>query len=128
MVPEASESIWNRTRTTFAMTYEHLGQDSGLETGPLRRAIWNYVQRVYGLQYDDYNYTDINKFLKINTKRYIKKTACFPETVTKQDYINIELDISHDEMIHLNLIICEARFEAQLVYMLHAIQRALDLG
>ena len=69
----------------------------------------------------------INKFLKINTKRYIKKTACFPETVTKQDFLNIELDITNDEMIHLNLMICEARFEAQLVYMLHAIQKALDL-
>ena len=127
MIPEVSESIWNRIRTTFAMTYECLGQDHGLETGPLRRAIWNYVQRIYGLQYDDYNYIDINKFLKINTKRYIKKTACFPETVTKQDFLNIELDITNDEMIHLNLMICEARFEAQLVYMLHAIQKALDL-
>lgn len=128
IIPEVSESIWNRIRTTFAMTYEHLGLDSGVETGPLRRAFWNYVQRVYGLQYDDYDYTDINNFLSINTKRYIKKVACFPETVTKQDYLNIELDITHDEMIHLNLIICEARFEAQMVYMLHVVQRVLDLG
>ena len=128
MIPEVSESIWNRIRTTFAMTYEHLGLDSDVETGPLRRAMWNYVQRVYGLQYDDYNYTDINKFLKINTKKYIKKVACFPEIVKKQDYVSIELDITHDEMIHLNLIICEARFEAQLVFMLYSVQRALDIG
>lgn len=128
MAPEFSESIWNRIRTALAMTYDYVGQDSGVETGPLRRAIWNYVQRVYGLQYDDYNYTDINRFLKINTKKYIKKIACFPETVTKQDWVNIEIDLTYDEMIHLNLIICEARFEAQLVYMLHAVQRALDLG
>ena len=127
MVPEVSESIWNRIRMTFAMTYDNLGSDSGIETGPLRRAIWNYVQRVYGLQYDDYRYTDINKFLKLNTKRYIKKTACFPESVKKQDYRSIELDITNDEMIHINLMICEARFEAQLVYMLHAVQGVFGL-
>ena len=128
MIPEVSESIWNRIRMTFTMTYDYLGQNSGIETGRLRRAIWNYVQRVYGLQYDDYSYTDINILLEINTKRYIKKTACFPETVTKQDYSDIDLEIFDDEKIHVNLIVTEARFEAQLVYMLHAVQRALDLG
>ena len=122
VVPEISDSVWNRIRMAFAMTYDTIGQDSGVETAPLRRAIWNYVQRVYGLQYDDYNYTDINRFLKINTKKFIKKVACMPETVNKTDYLNIELDLSHDDMIHLNLLICEARFEAQLVYMLHALQ------
>ncbi|OMJ72020.1 hypothetical protein SteCoe_29633 [Stentor coeruleus] len=121
MVPEVSESIWNRIRLATVMTYDYVGQDSGVETGPLRRAIWNYVQRVYGLQYDDYNYTDINKFLEINTKKYIKKIACFPETVTKQDWENIELDLTYDEMIHLNILICEARFETELLYMLYAI-------
>jgi sestrin 1/3 len=128
IIPEVSESIWNRIRTTFAMTYEHLGGESGVKTKLLRRAIWNYVQRVYGLQYDDFCYTIINKFLHINTKRYIKKVACFPDTVVQEDYENIKLKITDDEMIHLNLIICEARFEAQLVYMLHALQRALDLN
>lgn len=121
MAPEVSESIWNRIRLATVMTYDYVGQDSGVETGPLRRAIWNYVQRVYGLQYDDYDYTDINKFLKINTKKYIKKIACFPETVTRQDWENIELDLTYDEMIHLNILICEARFETELLYMLYAI-------
>jgi hypothetical protein len=128
IIPDVAECIWSRIMTTFAMTYEYVGQDTGVNTGPLRRAIWNYVQRVYGLQYDDYNYTDINRFLKINTKKYIKKTACFPEMVQKQDYVNIELDLTHDEMVHLNLLICEARFEAQLVYMLHAVQRASEIS
>ena len=128
IIPEVSESIWNRIRLAYAMTYDKIGDDLNVETGPLRRAIWNYVQRVYGLQYDDFNYTDINKFLKISTKRYIKKVACFPETVTRTDYLNIELDLSADDMIHLNLLICEARFEAQLVYMLYSVQRAFELG
>jgi sestrin len=122
IVPEISDSVWNRIRMTFAMTYDTIGQDSGVETAPLRRAIWNYVQRVYGLQYDDYNYTDVNRLLGINTKKYIKKVACMPETVSKNDYLSIEYDLSHDDMIHLNLLICEARFEAQLVYMLHPLQ------
>lgn len=127
MVPEVSESIWDRIRFAFVMTYEHVGDDGGVETGPLRRAIWNYVQRVYGLQYDDYRYKDINRFLKINMKKYIKKTACFPETVLRKDFESIELDLHNYEMIHVNLLICEARFEAQLVYMLHAVQRVLGL-
>lgn len=121
MAPEVSESIWDRIRTATAMTYDYIGQDSGVKTGPLRRAIWNYVQRVYGLQYDDYDYTDINKFLKINTKKYIKKIACFPETITKQDWENIEIELTYDEMIHLNILICESRFEAELLYMLYAV-------
>lgn len=128
IVPEISETIWNRIRATFSMTYQQLGEYYNIETEPLRRAIWNYVQRVYGIQYDDYNYNNINRLLKIGTKKYIKKTACFPENVTKDDFNGIDLDITSDEIIHLNLMICEARFEAQLVYMLHSVHRALDLG
>jgi sestrin 1/3 len=122
--PELAEAIWHRIKTAYAMTYESIGSETGVNTGPLRRAFWNYVQRLYGLQYDDYNYTDINRFLRINTKKYIKKTACFPETVSKADFDAVDIDLTFDELIHVNIIICEARFEAQLVYMLHAVQKA----
>ena len=126
-VPVIADVLRETTTYTYSLTHEYIGAETGISTGPLRRAVWNYVQRVYGLQYDDYDYREVNQFLPIQTKSYIKKVACFPHTVTEADYKNIELDLTHEEMIHINLLITEARLESELIYMLHAVAQALEL-
>ena len=86
-----------------------------------------YTQRVYGLDYDDYDYKEVNLLLPIHTKQYLKKIACVPNTVTQEDYQNVDLEVSHDEHIHINLLVFGARLEAELIYILHAIH-SFSLG
>jgi hypothetical protein len=44
-----------------------------VDTGPFRRAVWQYVQRIKGILHDDYNYQDINRYLNKFNKAFIKK-------------------------------------------------------
>lgn len=48
---------------------------SDLDTTPLRQAIWYYVQRLFGLYKDDYEYRDINTFLNKKIKAFLKKVG-----------------------------------------------------
>lgn len=118
-----AEKLWDTLSYTYSMTYNTLGEEDEVSTEPLRRAIWMYTQRVYGLDYDDYDYKEVNLLLPINTKQYLKKIACVPHTVTQDDYSNVDLEVSHDEHIHINLLVFGARLEAELIYILHAIHQ-----
>lgn len=127
MAPALARSVNGVIEHTYGMTSKTFGCHTNIETGPLRRAIWNYTQRVYGLLYDDYNYSEVNALLTKNTKTYIKKAACAPQTVNYDDFNRIELDISNEEKIHVVLLIAAGRMEGELLYWLHAMKTALGL-
>mmetsp|Transcript_935 Transcript_935/g.2206 ORF Transcript_935/g.2206 Transcript_935/m.2206 type:complete len:440 (-) Transcript_935:41-1360(-) len=91
-----------------------------IETEPLRRAIWKYTQRVYGLEYDDYNYQEVNLLLTLPTKRYLKKLICEPSTVTAEDFKSVG-DFTNIEMVQTNVLVQEALVQTRLLYALHAV-------
>ncbi|KAM3866815.1 sestrin-3 [Diretmus argenteus] len=84
----------------------------------LKRAIWNYIHCVLGIRYDDYDYGEVNQLLERDLKLYIKAVACFPDA-TKTPLPWAPLKPS--ERIHVNLLIMEARLQAELLYALRAI-------
>ena len=87
------------------------------------RAMWIYTQRLYGLEYDDYNYRDINTELTKSTKTFLKKVACTPHLVSNEDWN--EASLSTEEKIKLVLFVCEARREGELLYALHSLTEAM---
>ncbi|XP_029113507.1 sestrin-3 [Scleropages formosus] len=90
--------------------------------GPdLRRAIWNYIHCMLGIRYDDYDYGEVNQLLEHELKFYIKAVACFPDaTRSALGPLPCTLLMSSDK-IHVNLLIMEARLQAELLYALRAI-------
>jgi hypothetical protein len=88
-----------------------------------QRAIWVYTQRLYGLEYDDYNYRDVNTELAKPTKAFLKKVACSPHEVVAEDWSQVPL--STEEKVTLVLLVCEARREGELLYALHALRAAM---
>ncbi|MFT7810320.1 sestrin-3-like [Arapaima gigas] len=90
--------------------------------GPdLRRAIWNYIHCMLGIRYDDYDYGEVNQLLERELKLYIKTVACFPDaTRSPLGPLPCSLLTSSDK-IHINLLIMEARLQAELLYALRAI-------
>lgn len=90
--------------------------------GPdLKRAIWNYIHCTLGIRYDDYDYGEVNHLLARELKVYIKAVACYPDA-TKTPLCPLQwATLKPSERIHVNLLIMEARLQAELLYALRAI-------
>ncbi|XP_034037480.1 sestrin-3 [Thalassophryne amazonica] len=87
----------------------------------LKRAIWNYIHCVLGIRYDDYDYGEVNQLLQRDLKLYLKAVACFPNA-TKTSLCPLSwAPLKPSEQIHVNLLIMEARLQAELLYALRAI-------
>uniref|UniRef100_W5KLV4 Sestrin 4 n=1 Tax=Astyanax mexicanus TaxID=7994 RepID=W5KLV4_ASTMX len=87
----------------------------------LKRAIWNYIHCIYGIRYDDYDYGEVNHLLERGLKLYIKAVACYPDS-TKNPLCPHPLSpLKASEKVHVNLLVMEARLQAELLYALRAI-------
>ncbi|KAL2077168.1 hypothetical protein ACEWY4_026672 [Coilia grayii] len=87
----------------------------------LQRAIWNYIHWIYGIRYDDYNYGEVNQLLEKGLKLYIKAVACYPDA-TKTPLCTLHwAPFKPAEKVHVDLLVMEARLQAELLYALRAI-------
>ncbi|XP_072293640.1 sestrin-3 [Eucyclogobius newberryi] len=98
-----------------------------LHSYDLRRAIWNYTHCVLGIRYDDYDYGEVNHLLERDLKFYIKAVACFPDSTKTSMCLLNWTSLKPSERIHLNLLILEARLQAELLYSLRAITQYMIL-
>lgn len=73
------------------------------------------------MMHDDYNYQEVNTFLNMATKNYIKKVTCYPERITKDDFKNIGVNLTPDEKVHIALLAVESAKQSTLLYGLHAV-------
>ncbi|XP_055601644.1 sestrin homolog [Uranotaenia lowii] len=110
-------------RVAYNLTYYTIAGRTNVDTSKFRRAIWNYIQCIYGIRYDDYDYGEVNQLLDRPLKMFIKTACCFPERITKTDYDSILVELQHSEKVHVNLMIMEARNQAELLYALREIMR-----
>lgn len=115
---ELLDSIFTETKNLTEYT---LFDSKDVDTGPFRQAIWYYVLRLKGMLHDDYEYVQVNHFLNIELKKYIKKVACYPQLVTSSDYAHMGIHLFHSEKAHINFIIMESKRQAELLYALQAI-------
>eukprot|EP00002_Diphylleia_rotans_P008633 TRINITY_DN1861_c0_g1_i2.p1 TRINITY_DN1861_c0_g1~~TRINITY_DN1861_c0_g1_i2.p1 ORF type:complete len:562 (-),score=129.20 TRINITY_DN1861_c0_g1_i2:380-2065(-) len=111
---------------TYRMTSYTLGDNRGVDTQPVRRAIWYYSHRLFGLFHDDYNYREVNEFLNKSIKAYLKKVICFPEGVVIGDFLDFGYNFSASEKCHVNLLMMESRKQAELLYGLHRIMQYMQ--
>ncbi|XP_023649888.1 sestrin-3-like isoform X2 [Paramormyrops kingsleyae] len=90
--------------------------------GPdLKRAIWNYIHCMLGIRYDDYDYGQVNRLLEREVKLYIKTVSCFPDATKNPPCSLPWTRLKPGEKVHINLLIMEARLQAELLYALRAI-------
>lgn len=113
----------DKFRTAFNLTYYTIAGRQNVDTSKFRRAIWNYIQCIYGIRHDDYDYGEVNQLLDRQLKMFIKTACCFPERITKKDYDSVLTELQHSEKVHVNLLILEARNQVELLYALREIMR-----
>ncbi|KAM6427424.1 sestrin-3-like isoform 2-T2 [Liasis olivaceus] len=98
-----------------------MAKRQGCEHATFKRGIWNYVHCTFGIRYDDYDYAEVNHFLDRTLKLYIKTLTCSPEKMDPQMFERFWKQFKHSEKVHVNLLILEARLQAELLYALRAI-------
>jgi len=104
------------------LSYNNFNTQQGVDTGPLRKSIWRYIHRVFGILHDDFNYGHVNTCLNKSFKALIKKICCFPHLITIKD-IDFGLLFMPSEKAHIIIIATEARKQAELLYGLKAIMK-----
>lgn len=84
------------------------------------RAVWNYIHCMLGIRYDDYDYGEVSQLLGRELKLFIKTVACFPNASKTPPPLPWGA-LTPAERVHVNLLVMEARLQAELLYALRAI-------
>ncbi|RWS06112.1 Sestrin-like protein [Dinothrombium tinctorium] len=126
-------------KTTYDLTYNTMGRKTNVDTKLFRRALWVYIQSLYGIRHDDYDYREVNLLVPRDLKGYIKTVCCFPHRVPKSGCDDVMPGFRRSEkvsqpssstasyftrssfQIHVNLMISEARMQAELLYALRSV-------
>lgn len=122
---EAGHILEDLFNLTCKLTYDFYGteKEECIDTTPYRDAVWFYVHRIFGICHDDYDYRQVNVYLNRPTKIFIKKVACTPWKVRKEDFEHFDHTLSASEKAHVTLIVAEARKQAGLMYGLRAVMK-----
>eukprot|EP00062_Callorhinchus_milii_P001235 gi/632936079/ref/XP_007892295.1/ PREDICTED: sestrin-1-like [Callorhinchus milii] len=108
-------------RTVYSLKNGTMAKQRGCDSSGFKRGIWNYIHCMFGIRYDDYDYGEVNQFLERNLKVYLKTITCSPEKVKPQMFERYWKQFKYSEKVRVNLLILEARMQAELLYSLHAI-------
>uniref|UniRef100_A0A8C0G8X6 Sestrin 3 n=1 Tax=Chelonoidis abingdonii TaxID=106734 RepID=A0A8C0G8X6_CHEAB len=108
-------------RTVDGLQSNAMAKRQGCESSVFKRGIWNYIHCMFGIRYDDYDYAEVNHFLERMLKVYIKTVTCYPEKTNPEMFSQFWKQFKHSEKVHVNLLILEARMQAELLYALQAI-------
>ncbi|XP_059588932.1 sestrin-3 isoform X4 [Alligator mississippiensis] len=108
-------------RTVDGLHGSVMAKRQGCEPSAFKRGIWNYIHCMFGIRYDDYDYAEVNQLLERALKVYIKTVTCYPEKTNPETFDRFWKQFKHSEKVHVNLLILEARMQAELLYALRAI-------
>lgn len=100
----------DKFRLMYQLTYNFMGSKKDVDTSRFRTAIWNYIQCMFGIRHDDYDYGEVNQVLERSLKAYIKTAVCFPERLTRADYNNVLKELHHSEKVN-NIFDCHLAVE-----------------
>eukprot|EP00298_Acanthocystis_sp_HF-20_P012453 c19895_g1_i1.p1 GENE.c19895_g1_i1~~c19895_g1_i1.p1 ORF type:complete len:261 (+),score=75.84 c19895_g1_i1:44-826(+) len=123
ILPETANAVDEEFRYILSMTDSKMNGIQTSTTAPFRQAIWHYTHRLYGILHDDYNYQLLNKLIPRKLKSFVKLVACQPEKIERSRVHDIDLDLQPYEIVHVVLLIIEARKQAELLYALRAMMK-----
>lgn len=114
-------SLTSSLYSTFSSIFHQ--NESSVDTGPLRSAMWYYALKLFGVTKDDYDYSDISTYLTNQNKAYIQKVCYTPQEIRYHDWKNFGLSLRDEEKCHVNLLAVQAKKQATLIYGLSVISQ-----
>jgi sestrin len=119
---EAADRIHEEHVNSLDFTTNSIGDRPIDSTATVREAIVKYVQRMYGVFHDDYKYDQLNKILPVIHKAYLKKLACYPDRLTKVDYLRMRKfeGFSSLDLIHYAHLVAQTKRVVELTWAMKA--------
>lgn len=126
-LPEVTEAVHGVMGYALQMTNNAYGQKAqNIDTSSFRQYVSGYIQQIYGLRDDQFNYSQINKLIQIAQKIFIKKIGCSPQTTTIQDYMSLSTILTPSEKCHICIIVMETKKMIELLYLSQAVNSYLS--
>uniref|UniRef100_A0A1I7XRF0 Si:zfos-80g12.1 n=1 Tax=Heterorhabditis bacteriophora TaxID=37862 RepID=A0A1I7XRF0_HETBA len=119
--PDLAQKLDEKFDLTQRLTYSFMGGYDNVDTTAYRNAVWNYIQALFGIRHDDYDYAEVNALLSREMKTFVKTTACFPHRMTDELRSAVMTEFKASEKIHVVLMIMEARLQASMLYYTRAL-------
>lgn len=85
------------------------------DTTYFRLSIITYIEKIFGLCDETFDYSKTNKLIKKHIKSIIKNFACFPENVDLS--VISRTDFNDQDLLHIMLLSLIAKQRAQLTYI-----------
>ena len=90
-VPEITQTFDQMFKFVLHQSDHHFNNeglhDELVDSMSIRNILYLYIMRIYGVdQSDEFDYQIVNKIFPISFKVYVKKTACYPQLITKDNY------------------------------------------
>uniref|UniRef100_A0A3B3SER0 Sestrin 2 n=1 Tax=Paramormyrops kingsleyae TaxID=1676925 RepID=A0A3B3SER0_9TELE len=99
LYPDMGQLLDEKFQVVSSLTYRTMAMHCDVDTSMLRKAVCNYIQCVFGIRYDDYDYGDVNQLLELQLKIYIKTVACHPEETSARMYAAFWRFFQHSEKV-----------------------------
>jgi sestrin len=122
---DLTDCINEENMHAIEFTTNTIGGSEIESTNTVREAIVKYVQRMYGIFHDDYRYDRLNRILPVIHKAYLKKLACFPERLTRVDYMRMRRfeGFTPKDLIHYAHLVSQTRRIVSLTWAMKAVMR-----
>lgn len=120
---DAADFIHDEYMHSLEFTTNSIGDRPIESTTTVREAILKYVQRMYGVFHDDYKYDQLNKVLPVIHKAYLKKLACYPDRLTKVDYLRMRKfeGFTSQDLIHYAHLVSQTKRVVELTWAMKAL-------
>jgi len=89
-----------------------------------RTAVWNFVQCIFGVERDDYNYNEIDEALDDNLKDFIR-LSCNNCSNSINDVL-LNDAVRNSERAFVSILVMEARLQTELLYILKAVMKHMS--
>jgi len=122
---EVTDCINEEHTHALEFTTHSIGNEAIDSTTTVREAIVKYVQRMYGVFHDDYRYDRLNRILPVIHKAYLKKLACYPERLTRVDYMRMRKfeGFTSKDLIHYAHLVSQTRRIVALTWAMKALMQ-----
>jgi hypothetical protein len=121
--PTGIDSINQEIEYLTTLTTNSLGdeQDSKLNTFPIRYSISCYIEKIFGYYHEDYDYSNVNRLLVVEYKKFIKNVACHPKKLKPDCFKRMNLAFNNEEILHIILLVTIIKERTQLTYLANCV-------
>jgi hypothetical protein len=78
-----------------------------------------------GYIHEDYNYSNVNRLLEVDYKKFIKNVACYPQRLESKDFNLMRQTFAKEEILHIILLVASIKQRTQLTYLANSLNEIL---